>query len=79
MRRLGTVLHLSGRGFLILRTDKTPPVGAKAVVLDRRANRVGTVADVFGPVGQPYVAVRPDNREDAAKLVGQMLYLMRGR
>ncbi len=62
---------------MILRTDKTPPMGPHAVVLDKRANRVGTVIDVFGPVRRPYVAVRPDNRELAGHLVGQLLYVVR--
>ena len=75
LRRLGKVLHISKRGSIILRTDKTPPIGSRSVVLDKKAQEVGTNIDVFGPVKEPYVAVRPRNDFDPSKLVGQMLYL----
>jgi RNA-binding protein len=75
LRRLGKVLHISKRGSIILRTDKTPPVGNRSIVLDKKAQEVGTIIDVFGPVKEPYVAVRPKRDLDASKLVGQMLYL----
>jgi RNA-binding protein len=75
VRRLGKVLHISKRGSIILRTDKTPAVGTRSVVLDKKAQEVGTIIDVFGPVKEPYVAVRPKRDFDASKLIGQMLYL----
>lgn len=75
LRRLGKVLHISKRGSIILRTDKTPPVGNRSLVLDKKAQEVGTIIDVFGPVNAPYVAVRPKKKTDPQKLVGQMLYL----
>lgn len=77
MRRLGKVLHVSGRGSIILRTDKTPPIGKQARVLDKKAQEIGIVTDVFGPVKTPYIAVRPKNNVDPTKLVGQMLYLVK--
>ncbi|MGQ4912172.1 MAG: H/ACA ribonucleoprotein complex subunit GAR1 [Candidatus Thorarchaeota archaeon] len=77
MRRLGKVLHISGRGSIILRTDKTPPIGKQARVLDKKARDIGFVIDVFGPVKQPYVAIRPKKGIDASPLVGQMLYLQK--
>lgn len=75
MRRLGKVLHVSKRGSLILRTDKTPPIGPKALVLDKEANKIGTILDVFGPVNNPYVSIRPYEGIDPYKLVGHLLYL----
>ncbi|MFW9835530.1 MAG: H/ACA ribonucleoprotein complex subunit GAR1 [Candidatus Thorarchaeota archaeon] len=75
MRRLGKVLHISKRGSIILRTDKTPPVGSRSIVLNKKAQEVGTIIDVFGPVKEPYVAIRPKRDLDTSKLVGQMLYL----
>ncbi len=75
MRRLGKVLHISKRGSIIIQTDKTPPVGGRSVVLDKKAQEVGTIIDVFGPVKNPYVAVKPKGKTDPHKLVGQMLYL----
>ena len=75
MRRLGKVLHTSRRGHVILRTDKTPPVGVQ--VVDKSVDVVGTVADVFGPVKFPYVSVRVREGVDTTKLIGQPLYLYR--
>ena len=79
MRRLGKVLHISNRGSIIIRTEKTPPVGSKSVVMDKKAQEVGTIIDVFGPVKFPYVAIKPNPGYDTKKLVGQMLYLYKKR
>jgi len=58
---------------IILRTEKTPPAGAK--VVDKKVVVVGKIQDVFGPVTNPYVSIRAEDRENAPKLVGQILYL----
>jgi len=79
MRRLGKVLHISNRGSIILRVDKTPPMGSKSIVMDKQAQEIGTIVDVFGPVANPYVAIRPRRDFDLQKLVGQMLYLYKKR
>lgn len=75
MRRLGKVLHISNRGSIIIRTEKTPPVGRQAIVMDKKAQEVGIIIDVFGPVNFPYVAIKPNRGYNPQKLVGQMLYL----
>ncbi|MHA1614514.1 MAG: H/ACA ribonucleoprotein complex subunit GAR1 [Candidatus Thorarchaeota archaeon] len=75
MRRLGKVLHISNRGSIIIRTEKTPPVGRQTIVMDKKAQEVGTIIDVFGPVKYPYVAIKPNRGYNPQKLVGQMLYL----
>lgn len=36
--------------------------------------RVGTVFDVFGPVDNPYISVKPSVR-DPSHYVGQLLYV----
>ncbi len=77
MRRLGEVLHVSKRGSIILRTDKTPPIGRQAIVLDKKANRIGNIIDVFGPVGSPYVAIKPFNEVNTESLLGQVLYMQK--
>ncbi len=79
MRRLGKVLHISNRGSIIIRTEKTPPVGRQTIVMDKQAQEVGTIIDVFGPVNYPYVAIKPNRGCDPQKLVGQMLYLYKKR
>ena len=73
MKRLGKVLHISRRGAIILRTDKTPPLGAQ--VVDKSVEIVGTIADIFGPVKQPYVSIRARGGIETARLVGQPVYL----
>jgi RNA-binding protein len=44
-------------------------------VLDKKAQEVGNIIDVFGPVKEPYVAVRPKRDFNTSNLIGQMLYL----
>ncbi|MFW9917980.1 MAG: H/ACA ribonucleoprotein complex subunit GAR1 [Candidatus Thorarchaeota archaeon] len=73
MRRLGTVMHVTKRGAVIVQTDKSPPMGAK--VVDKRAQFIGKIQDVFGPVKSPYVAIRAKDKDTATKLVGQPVYL----
>ncbi len=75
MKRLGKVLHISNRGSIIVRVDKTPPLGNKSIVLDKQAQEIGTIVDIFGPVSNPYIAIRPRRDFNPEKLVGQMLYL----
>jgi RNA-binding protein len=47
--------------------------------MDKNAQEVGTIIDVFGPVKFPYVAIKPNRGYDPQKLVGQMLYLYKKR
>jgi len=73
MRRLGTVMHVTKRGSIIVQTDKSPPIGGK--VVDKKAQFVGKIQDVFGPVKNPYVAIRVKDKDSVIKLVGQPIYL----
>lgn len=73
MRRLGTVLKVTKRGSIIVQTDKSPAIGAK--VVDKKAQIVGRIQDVFGPVSAPYVSIRSKNKDDALKLINQIVYL----
>ena len=47
--------------------------------MDKNAQEVGTIIDVFGPVAYPYVAIKPNRGYDPKKLVGSMLYLYKKR
>lgn len=73
MRRLGKVLKVTKRGSVIVQTDKSPPIGAK--VVDKQAQPIGIIQDVFGPVSNPYVSIRSKNREKSLKLINQIVYL----
>jgi RNA-binding protein len=71
MKRLGKVSHYAKQGFLILRTEWVPSLNEP--VVDKSLTLVGTVKDVFGPVGRPYVAIKPRVR-NPEKYVGTLLY-----
>jgi len=66
------VLHLSGSGKLVLRTNVRVKVGTQ--VFDEELRLVGKMFDVFGPVGEPYVSIEPAVG-DAERYVGRPLYL----
>ncbi len=55
MERIGAPLHRV-QGYIILRVDRVPRIGVP--VYDGGGRKVGFVADVFGPVRRPYVAVK---------------------
>jgi rRNA processing protein Gar1 len=66
-------LHMTARG-LVARGSTAPRMGQ--MILDSSDRRIGNVADVFGPVNQPYFMVRPASgvtRADLARLVGSEL------
>jgi len=72
LKRLGRVLHLSNNNNLILRT-KTQ-IKPQTIVLDDQLNHIGKINDVFGPVTNPYIAIKPSVK-NPNKYVGQILYL----
>jgi rRNA processing protein Gar1 len=54
---VGTALHLAGSGRLILRsiTDVRPG----AVLYDEKGRPIAKVAELFGPVKDPYISAVP--------------------
>lgn len=58
MKRLGTVLHLSTHGNLIVRSDDGSLPGMNSSVLTKKMEKIGTVYDVFGPEKDPYISVK---------------------
>ncbi len=72
MKRLGKVLHLSSNKNLILKTSL--PLKPQTLVLDNQLTPVGTIYDVFGPVSDPYVAIKPTVK-NPEQYVGRFLYL----
>ncbi|MEM4727556.1 MAG: Gar1/Naf1 family protein [Candidatus Bathyarchaeia archaeon] len=74
-RRLGMVLHISSNsGNLILKAETSAIIGEP--VTDRDNRVVGRVFDVFGPVSNPFVAVKPE-LDRPERLVGRPLYVRR--
>ncbi len=72
MKRLGKVLHLSSNKNLILKTSR--PLKPQTTVLDNQLRPVGAIYDVFGPVADPYVAIKPTVK-NPEQYVGRFLYL----
>ena len=73
MKRVGEVVRIA-QGLAIVRCPDAeyPGVGSEVVTDD--LDRAGSVVDVFGPVGHPYVSVSPDDGVRLPTLVGQRLY-----
>ena len=75
--RVGTVLHLSrSSGNLILKAENESRIGDP--VLDSKGNKMGKVFDLFGPVSNPYLAVRPSVGQPEQYL-GHALFLRKRR
>ena len=75
MKRLGVVENLSYDGTVLIRSDFAPPMGAP--VVDKKGAAVGTVSKVFGPVKQPFTALRPAGKP-AMGLLGSEVFLSQG-
>lgn len=75
MKKLGKISHISNRGRVILRSDKTPGFGLAVFTEDKK--RFGTVYDVFGPTKEPYISVKvyEKNPKKLEKRVGDTLYI----
>lgn len=72
-RMLGTTSHLSSSsGNLILKAENKAKIGD--AVLDSVGKRIGTVSDLFGPVSNHFVAVKP-GIDDPKRYVGEPLFL----
>ncbi len=73
MKRVGEVVR-TAQGLAVVRSsdDDYPDVGSEVVTDDLET--AGSVVDVFGPVGRPYVAVSPAEGVRLPTLVGRPLY-----
>jgi len=70
---LGTTSHLSSSsGNLILKAENKAKIGD--AVLDSVGKRIGNVSDLFGPVSNHFVAVKP-GIDDPERYVGEPLFL----
>ena len=73
MQRLGRVLNVTPSQNIVVKTDKTPQIGA--AVVDENLKVVGKIFDIIGPVSSPYAVVRPVIKEPE-KLTNKQLYLL---
>jgi RNA-binding protein len=71
--RIGVPSHISkSSGNLILKAERKARIGAP--VLNREGRRIGFVYDLFGPISNPYIAVRP-TVENPERYVEEPLYI----
>ena len=78
MKRLGTVLHLSPHGHLIVRLEESSLPRMNAKVVTKKMDKIGTVYDIFGPEKSPYVSVKLDKkmpRSGVQALVKERVYV----
>lgn len=73
MNKLGIVLQVSGSRKLILRTKIKVKVGVQ--VLNEELKPIGRIFDIFGPVKNPYVSVKPII-DELERYVGRPIYIM---
>ena len=67
------MLHTSRPNVLIVKAKSAPPIYSK--VYDGEGRGLGQVIDVFGPVKEPYVAVKvADVVQDPRCLIGRILF-----
>jgi len=64
------VLHIAKDGLLIARGKEPAPIAAPVFREEVKMKylRIGNVADVFGPVEKPYIAIRLDSKTSVDKL-----------
>jgi RNA-binding protein len=73
LQRLGRVVNVTPSQNVVIKTEKTPRIGAS--VVDETLQTVGKVFDIIGPVTSPYAVVKPTVREPM-RLVNKQLYLL---
>ena len=56
MKRLGVVENIAYDGTVLVHAERAAAVGSE--IVDKRNRPLGRVAKVFGPVREPFVAVR---------------------
>ncbi len=72
MKRLGVVENVVYDGSVLIRADYAPRPGAW--VVDKRQRPLGRVVKIFGPVKEPFLAVRPDGKVPLS-LLGSDVYV----
>jgi RNA-binding protein len=69
LRHIGTILHISPHGKLIVQGNSNFLPKLKNRVYTRDKKIVGSVIDVFGPVKQPYLSITVSNSSIAEEIL----------
>jgi RNA-binding protein len=72
MQKVGVVLHLAKSGRLIVKSSVID-IKVGTILYDIKGKRVAKVAEVFGPVKEPYLSCIPLT-DRVKKLEGQEVY-----
>ena len=72
MRKIGRVLHITSSGKAVIKAERMPKIGE--AVLDEKQRHIGTVFDVFGPTGAPYVEIDVEAK-NSQKIVDSDAYV----
>ncbi len=75
MRRLGVVENIAHDGTVLIRSEFAPSRGTD--VLDKRHRALGRVVKIFGPVHEPFAAVRPAGAVSLS-LIGSDVFVAEG-
>ncbi|ABL87752.1 snoRNP protein GAR1 [Pyrobaculum islandicum DSM 4184] len=71
MKRIGTALHYSRLGNLVVKLNEVPPIYINIYTYTMK--KVGILYDVIGNIKNPYGLVKPYVRDES--LIGQPLYV----
>jgi len=67
------VLHFSSNKKLIVKTKNK--VNIKIPVMNDKLNQIGIIADMFGPVNNPYISIKPII-ENPEQYIGHIVYAL---
>jgi RNA-binding protein len=75
LKHIGTILHISPHGKLIVQGNPTfiPKLQTRVCTKDKKI--IGSVIDVFGPVKQPYLSITVSNPSIMEEILNSGLYL----
>lgn len=72
MGSIGKVLHILKNNNLLVQCAGKPPQGK--IAFDENGARIGLVKEIFGPVKNPYISIKPTKGIKVEKLVGKTIH-----
>jgi len=72
MKLLGRVMHIGSKG-PVLKSSQTPKLGAP--VFNSKKKRIGNIYEIFGPVKNPYIIIKPASGVASESLIGSPIYI----
>jgi len=75
MKYVGKIDDIIFNGRFIVQTSFKPRIGV--TVVDKHKKKLGTIAQIIGPVKKPYITIKPDNElKSTFKLIGTDVYII---